>query len=131
MNCLIIHLIKNGRMNSLGECVMSKIRFSFQRYARRAGLGASVLCAALFLGAAVPGAHAQAGNLLAHAIKRALIHKISGGHNSNSFKSPLDSNKEMVVLPEPGASPLVALGGAVGLAAWWLRRPSTVKKDSQ
>jgi hypothetical protein len=130
MNCLTVQFIKNSCMSSIGERIMSKTQFLFRRDAHSIGLGVSILCVCVFLGAAAPSARAQAGIFVANAIKNAIVHKISGNHNSNSFNSPLDSNKMMVVLPEPGSPSLMALGGVVGLAAWWLRRRSTRKSTS-
>jgi len=109
---------------------MSKTQFLFRRGAHSTGLGVSIFCACVMLGAAAPSARAQAGVFVANAIKNAVIHKITGNHNADSFQSPLDSNKMLVILPEPGTPSLMALGGVVGLAGWWLRRRSARKSTS-
>jgi hypothetical protein len=130
MNCHIVHLIKNNRMTSTGEQIRSKTQFLFRHGAKRVSLGIAMLSAGIFLGAAVPKAQAQAGVFAANTIRHAIIHKISN-HSSGFLKSPLDSNKMMVITPEPGTWSLMTLGGGVGLAAWWLRRRSTQNKISQ
>jgi len=103
---------------------MIKTKSLFQRGARNAGLFVSLLFACVFLEAAAPGARAQAGVFVANAIKHAIIHKISSSH-LDRYNSPLDGNKMMEIVPEPGTPTLLALGGFVGLVAWRLRRRST------
>ena len=100
-----------------------------RRIIKRSRMTIGLLSVGVFLGAAAPALHAQAGLFVANAIKNGVMHKISGGHQ-DLFQIP-DNYKMMEVVPEPGPSSLLALGGAMGLAAWGLRRRSAQKGTSQ
>jgi PEP-CTERM motif len=129
MNCLTTYFIKNERSISNGKRIMIKTPSLFQRGIRKAGIFASLSFACLFL--AAPGAHAQAGALVANAIKHAVMQKITGGHKTDLYNSPLDNAKMMEVVPEPSTPALLTLGSFIGLAAWRVRRRSTRNRISQ
>lgn len=80
----------------------------------------SVLSALIFFAAFVPAAHAQTAPSLGNAVK-AVLHRNFRASDLPLFKSPFNSNKMLVVIPEPNTVALVVAGGLVGLIAWRLR----------
>lgn len=81
----------------------------------------SVLSALIVFAASVPAAHAQTGLSMGNAVKAVLYRS---AHELPLFRSPFDSHKLLVVIPEPNSGALIVVGGVIGLIAWWLRRPA-------
>jgi hypothetical protein len=74
----------------------------------------------LLLAASTP-AHAT-GLSLGKAVGQAVLHKVVSVPNLPLLGSPLDANKLFVIVPEPNSGVIFGVGGAIVLAAFWLRR---------
>ena len=92
---------------------------------KHATASVTVILACLFLAASVPSAHAQGGISLANAAIHAVLHSGSSGHALDFYSSALNRAKMMEIVPEPNSGLIAALGGAIGLVVWRLRRRST------
>src|SRR5579859_3591964 len=99
--------LKMRRMNQMNKIYKSAV--------------VSVLSALIVFAACVPGARAQTGLSAGNAVK-AVLHR--SAHELPLFKSPFDSHKMLVVIPEPNSGALIVVGGVIGLIACRLRRPA-------